>query len=178
MGYRFFCLAVVVLWAGGCSDPELARKQLQERLDDRGEELNLMLNEANSNRLQEASGLLVQLAFGAEADLDLYVTDPLLETVYFANHKSKSGGQISDDMRCDKQPFRIEEVRFHAPMPGRYRVGVDHPGQCNGNKEPAAYVISVLQNGIRQEVRGSVSLRQFDVIVLEFEVKELEGSST
>ena len=31
-------------------------------------------------------GVVVQLAFGKEADLDLYVTDPLLDTVYFARH--------------------------------------------------------------------------------------------
>jgi hypothetical protein len=175
---RVVGLVVVILWAVGCSDPEAAQKELQIRLENRSEELNILLNEANSSASQREAGLLVQLAFGAEADLDLYVTGPLLETVYFANHESKSGGKISDDIRCDKQSFRIEEVWFDAPMPGRYRVGVDYPEQCNGNREPAAYVISVLQDGKRQEVRGSVSLRQFDVIVLEFEVEELKAEGS
>lgn len=179
MALRLFCGAVVVLCAVGCSNPEAAQKELQFRLENRGEELNILLNEANSQAPQRETGLLVQLAFGAEADLDLYVTGPLLETVYFANHESKSGGKISDDVRCDKQPFRIEEVWFDAPMPGRYRVGVDYPEQCNGNVEPAAYVISVLRDGKRQEVSGSVSLRQFEVVVLEFvlefEVEELKA---
>jgi hypothetical protein len=176
MALRLFSLAIVVLCAVSCSDPEAAQKELQLRLENRGEELNIMLNEANSTAAHRETGLLVQLAFGAEADLDLYVTDPLLETVYFANHESKSGGKISDDVRCDKQAFRIEEVRieevwFDAPMPGRYRVGVDYPEQCNGNEEPAVYVISVLRDGKRREVRGSVSLRRFEVVVLEFEVE-------
>ena len=129
MALRLFCLAVVVLCAVGCSNPEAAQQELQLRLEKRGEELNVLLNEANSQASQDESVLLVQLAFGAEADLDLYVTDPLLETVYFANHESKSGGKISDDVRCDKQAFRIEEIRiedvwFDAPMPGRYRIGI------------------------------------------------------
>ena len=171
MVLRLFSLAVVVLCAVGCSNPEAAHKELQLRLENRSEKLNVLLNEVNAQASKRETGLLVQLAFGAEADLDLYVTDPLLETVYFANHKSKSGGQISDDVRCDAQPFRIEEVWFDAPMPGRYRVGVDYPEQCDSNEEPAAYVISVLRDGKREEVSGSVSLRQFEVVVLEFDLE-------
>jgi hypothetical protein len=171
MELRLFGLAVVVLCAVSCSDPEALQSELQLHLENRGAELSILLNEANAGAIQRKTGLLVQLAFGAEADLDLYVTDPLLETVYFANHESKSGGKISDDARCDEQPFRIEEVWFNAPIPGRYRVGVDFPEQCNGSEEAAAYVVSVLQDGKRKKVSGSVSLRQFEVIVLEFEVE-------
>ena len=45
----------------------------------------------DSGMRQAGSGVTVQLAFGEEADLDLYVTDPLLETVYFARHESRTG---------------------------------------------------------------------------------------
>jgi hypothetical protein len=176
MALRLFSLAVVLLCAVSCSDPEASQSELQLHLENRGAELSILLNEANANAIQRETGLLVQLAFGAEADLDLYVTDPLLETVYFANHESKSGGKISDDVRCDEQPFRIEEVWFNAPIPGRYRVGVDFPEQCIGSEEAAAYVVSVLQDGKRKEVSGSVSLLQFEVIVLEFDL-EIEPES-
>ena len=70
------------------------------------------------------------LAFGADADLDLYVTDPLLETVYFANQSSRSGGQFLEDVRCDEEQIKVEEIRFDAPMPGRYRIGIDYPNAC------------------------------------------------
>jgi hypothetical protein len=89
-------------------------------LENRRAELSILLNEANAGAMQ-------------------------LETVYFANHESKSGGKISDDARCDEQTLRLEEVWFDAPMPGRYRVGVDHPEQCTGTEEAAAYVVSVMQ---------------------------------
>jgi hypothetical protein len=171
MASKLFVLTVVVLCAVSCSDPEASQSELQLHLENRGAELSILLNEANASAIQRESGLLVQLAFGAEADLDLYVTDPLLETVYFANHESKSGGEISDDARCDEQTFRLEEVWFDAPIPGRYRVGVDYPEQCSGRAEAAAYVVSVLQDGERREVSGSVSLRRFEVIALEFDLE-------
>ena len=171
MALRLFGLAVVVLCAVSCSGPEASQAELKLHLENRGAELSILLNQANAGTKQRETGLLVQLAFGAEADLDLYVTDPLLETVYFANHESKSGGRISDDVRCDEQTLRLEEVWFDAPIPGRYRVGIDYPERCDGSKEAAAYVVSVLQNGKRKEVSGSVSLRQFEVIVLEFSLE-------
>ena len=81
-------------------------------------------------RAAPAGALRVELAFGQDADLDLYVTDPLQETVYFANTPSQQGGVLLDDRRCDSPPPRIETVVFEHPPPGRYRVGVDYPRRC------------------------------------------------
>lgn len=171
MALRAFCSIVVVLCALGCTEPEAGRKAAQARLDYQAEELAELLGEANSRVSSDESALLIQLAFGREADLDLYVTDPLLETVYFANHQSRSEGRISDDVRCDSQALRIEEVHFDHPMAGRYRVGVDFPQQCAGNSQSAVFVVSVLNQGKRQELVGSVALQQFNVVVLEFDVE-------
>ena len=119
--------------------------------------------------VDDETGLIVRLAFGADTDLDLYVTDPQLETVYFANHESKSGGAIGEDRRCGAEGIQVEEVRFAAPMAGRYRVGVDYPEHCRGGEAPAAHAVSVTYNGQRLEGQGVVELRKFDVVVLEFE---------
>ncbi len=121
----------------------------------------------------DTTGVVVQLAFGEEADLDLYVTDPLLDTVYFARHESRTGGRISADVRCDTAGPRIEEVRFDAPWPGRYRVGVDHPMRCDGAPAPApaAFAVTVYADGRTYHARGSVPLEQFEVVVLDFEVR-------
>ncbi len=116
-------------------------------------------------------GLTVRLAFGAEADLDVYVTDPLLETVYFANKSSRSGGRILEDVRCDEDQIKVEEVRFDAPMPGRYRIGIDYPNACaEGNRE-SPYAVSVQHDGKRREAQGSASLHRFEIVVLEFEIE-------
>ena len=120
------------------------------------------------------SGVVVQLAFGKEADLDLYVTDPLLDTVYFARHESRTGGRIEADVLCETPGSRVEEVRFDAPWPGRYRVGIDHPRRCDGAKRPApaAYAVTAYADGKTYRASGSVALEQFAVVVLEFDVQE------
>jgi hypothetical protein len=119
-------------------------------------------------------GVVVQLAFGSEADLDLYVTDPLLETVYFARHESRTGGRIDADVLCDTPGARVEEVRFDAPWAGRYRVGIDHPRRCDGAKRPApaAYAVTAYADGKTYRATGSVALEQFAIVVLEFDVQE------
>jgi hypothetical protein len=116
-------------------------------------------------------GLRVLLAFGAEVDLDLYVTDPLEETVYFANSPSASGGRLAEDLRCDSLPAgdRVEVVRFAAPLPGRYRVGVDHPKGC-GARRPAGFALAVVR-GARVEVHtGSLRPFEFRLAALDFEL--------
>ncbi|MBQ76458.1 MAG: hypothetical protein CMQ20_15740 [Gammaproteobacteria bacterium] len=163
-------LSVQLLLLAGCSNPEAEEAKQQAELDKRGLELSAYLLDRDvQTELQE--GLAVHLAFGAEADLDLYVTDPLLETVYFANRKSKSGGEISDDIRCGTDEIGVEEIRFIAPMPGRYRIGIDYPSRCADEIKKAAYALSIQHDGKRQEAHGSVSLQRFDVIALEFEIE-------
>lgn len=170
MTWRIAALAFAVFALANCATPQADEADLQMRLDRRAQELGDFLTKVQARGSFDQKGLLVQLAFGPEADLDLYVTDPRLETVYFANHRSKSGGEISADNRCDGEAFRIEEIRFGVPEPGRYRVGIDYPEGCDGAGEPSAHAVSVSYNGQRLEAHGSVSLQQFEVIVLEFDI--------
>lgn len=167
-------LAITVLALAGCVTPEAGDPDLQMRLDRRSEALGAFLTETDVQKPGRQQGLVVRLAFGPEADLDLYVTDPQLETVYFANHKSKSGGQISADRRCGGDAVRIEEVQFDVVLAGHYRVGIDYPEGCDGATGPAAHAVSVVYNGKRLEARGSVSLQKFEVIVLEFDIDAME----
>ena len=168
---RVLVALALVLLPVSCSNPEAEQAEQRQRIAQRGAELGAALAQFNSRAAGETTGLLVQLAFGAEADLDLYVTDPLLETVYFANHKSKSGGRISDDARCGVTGLRIEEVRFDKPMAGRYRVGVDFPQRCDNAAERAAFFVSVRNNETHEQVQGEVALQQFEVVVLEFDIE-------
>jgi hypothetical protein len=120
----------------------------------------------------EAPGALrVELRFGPEADLDLYVSDPSLETVYFANTPAKSGGALAGDQRCGSPPPRVEVVRWPSPPPGRYRVGVDFPERCEGGIDAASYELHVTGPGLSQEIRGSAAFGQLDSRVLEFEIR-------
>lgn len=118
----------------------------------------------------DVDGVRVRLSFGRDADLDLHVTDPLQETVYFANTPSASGGTLAADVRCDSEGPRREEVTWETPPPGRYRVGVDFPIRCRMIEEPVPYVLEVWANGVRHELRNGIAFGRFEPLVYEFDV--------
>jgi len=160
-------LAIVT---SGCVDGDNANQDGLE-IENRIQKLGIQLSEFNSSDKVKPGELVMQLVFTSDADLDIYVTDPQLETVYFANGRAKSGGQISEDIKCDADELRIEEVRFESPLPGRYRVGVDFPKSCNGDNNEAVYIIITTFGERREEANGSVRLQQFKVVAAEFDVE-------
>ena len=115
-----------------------------------------------------ASELVVRLAFEPGADLDLYVSDPLDETVYYANTPVRSGGALDQDQRCAQPGGRIETVRFPAPLAGPYRVGVDFSQRCEGEERVVPWAISVEANGERRLLRGLAVFHVFASRVDEF----------
>jgi len=117
-----------------------------------------------------AEGLRVQLAFHAEADLDLYVTDPLEETVYFANTPTRSGGELAADQRCGDTGIRLEEVYFPDPIPGRYRVGVDYPKHCTPREPTVVFAAALTSPGLREERAGTIAFQHFLPTVLEIDL--------
>ena len=176
-------LAVLVLC--GCSDPEAEQLARQNDLAIQGDKLSSILGYATPRVTANEQSLTIQLIFGEDADLDLYVTDPLLETVYFAKPGGKSGGRMSADVRCYTKPSaptssttdtsvpqepRIEEVRFDDPLPGRYRIGIDYPRKCEGGQAQAAFAVSVWHNGEQIQQSGSVTFEKFDVVFMEFDI--------
>lgn len=118
------------------------------------------------------SGVTVTLRWTAPVDLDLYVTDPVLETLYFANPRTASGGVLERDARCaDRQPAeRVERARWTRPPPGRYRVGVDFLETCSGRAAEVTYSLRVEIEGRREEIVGHARRAERDPRVLEFTV--------
>jgi len=113
----------------------------------------------------------VRLVFGEQADLDLYVTDPNLETVYFGNNPSRGGGVLTADVRCDAATPRSEAVSFMDACPGRYRVGVEHASNCTRRSGPVPYRVEVLAGESEWQVEGEIEPGAFDNQVLEFELR-------
>ena len=72
---------------------ELSREQQDAYFDALLEQVNSYLTRSGRKTIDLGEPVL------AHPDLDLYVTDPLLETLYFANKESKSGGRISRGTR-------------------------------------------------------------------------------
>jgi hypothetical protein len=116
--------------------------------------------------------LRVRLVFGAAADLDLYVTGPAQETVYFANDTSRDGGALEADRRCDDPAPRVETVVFEDAAPALYRVGVDFMVRCNGADE-APYALVVEAPGREAVTRNGVArFGAFEPVALELRVAE------
>lgn len=120
--------------------------------------------------------LRVALVFGAGADLDLYVTDPSQETIYYANSPSRSsGGRLDADRRCDDPMPRVETVELAGAAPGRYRVGIDHAQRCGGRGEAVEpFLLIVEAGGRRRELRGEIAGGRFLPRVVEFSLPGLE----
>jgi uncharacterized protein YfaP (DUF2135 family) len=113
----------------------------------------------------------VRLGFGDEADLDLYVTDSKLETIYYGNNPSRAGGVLDADRRCDSPAPRIEVVTIPNVPAGRYRVGVEYARRCRGWRRPAAYVVDVEADGVEIVERGQIDVGHFQNVVIEFDIR-------
>ncbi len=171
---------VSIVWAcvallAGCDDgpppgpPERPRAEWTAETTREVESLEALLAASGAG---EAGALTVRLAFGAGADLDLYVTGPDEEAVYYANTPSEIGGELLEDRRCVHAAPRVEVVRFAAPLePGRYRVGVDYPHACGESKAPAPFALRVESPGASVDLRGLARHRVFEAIVTEVEVE-------
>ena len=122
--------------------------------------------------LPEASPdeIRVHLAFGPEVDLDVYVTGPLEETVYYANTPSGIGGELLEDRRCAHEGVRIETVRFPLRS-GPYRVGVDYPLACGEVEKPAPFALLVETPSGREGLRGLAAHQIFEPVVFEFDLE-------
>jgi hypothetical protein len=118
--------------------------------------------------LAPAEEVVVRLAFAGDADLDLYVSDPLDETVYYANTPVRSGGALDADRRCEDAAPRVETVRFGRPLAGRYRVGVDFQRRCGGGADVVPWAISIESHGERRLLRGLAEWNVFASRVDEF----------
>jgi len=153
----------------GCAAFRESEADREARLSREGVALAALLAAPASSAPGE---LRVRLAFGAAADLDLYVTDPLQETVYFANSPSRAGGSLDRDLRCGDAAPRIETVSFAEPRSGVYRVGVDFPEHCDGAREPVAFAVVVERNGrVLAEQHSAIVTLYFAPIVLETRVE-------
>jgi uncharacterized protein YfaP (DUF2135 family) len=125
-----------------------------------------------------APGVRVSLLWSAPVDLDLYVTDPSLETVYFGNPVSGTGGRLERDVTCGtleggaKGQSLVEAVGWDSPTRGRYRVGVDFIDACGSKIEEAEFRVVTEVWGNRREQTATVRRAHFQSVVIEFDVSQ------
>ncbi len=125
-----------------------------------------------------APGVRVLLLWSAPVDLDLYVTDPSLETVYFGNPVSGTRGRLERDVTCEtleggaNGQSLVEAVGWDSPIPGRYRVGVDFIDACGSQIDEAEFRVVTEVRGTRRAQTGTVRRARFQPVVIEFDVSQ------
>ncbi|PDW04929.1 hypothetical protein [Candidatus Viridilinea mediisalina] len=93
----------------------------------------------------------ITLNWNARVDLDLHVIDPNGERIYYANTRSRSGGQLDRDNLCWNmilgRPENIFWPSGEAP-PGTYIIQVDYFSGCGGSEAVPFSVRAVIQGQV------------------------------
>ncbi len=116
----------------------------------------------------------VRLVFGGEADLDLIVTDPNHEELYFGNTQSRLGGLFDADQRCESPAPRVETVSFSPAPIGRYRVSVDFMIRCAAGVDTAPYRLVIEANGETKEIEGIARFGVLEHVAYQFAAKPVD----
>ncbi len=89
----------------------------------------------------------VTAAWQTSSDIDLHVTDPMGEEVYYGHRQSASGGRLDHDANaaCSVAPPTVENVYWASPTPprGTYQARVVSYDQCGSPNTPTTLSISV-----------------------------------
>jgi hypothetical protein len=105
----------------------------------------------------------VTLRWASSDDLDLAVTDPAGQTVYYANPAIASGGQLDVDANAgcgEADTTPIENIFWptgQAPQ-GQFTASVNLFARCSGGAQgPVSFEIRLLVQGEVQTLTGTVS---------------------
>lgn len=99
----------------------------------------------------------VTAAWDTGADVDLYVTGPLGDTLSFQRPSTPSGARMDHSGRGDcaeiMENSRIENIRWvgDRPVPGIYEVEVQYWGECSAPGGPTNVTVSV---AVAREIAG------------------------
>ena len=95
----------------------------------------------------DSGGLQVTVAWNTAADIDLYVTDPSGDVIYYneQHERSSLGGHLDHnargDCRREQKHSRIENAYWPAPAPaGNYRIELHYFSPCASSAVTSAVV--------------------------------------
>jgi len=125
------------------------------------------------SRLGVAGGtgdVVVTLTWGTSADLDLYVTDPAGEQIWYRHKQSSSGGELDVDDTNGFGPENIFWPTGGAPN-GDYAVVVKH----YGGALPTDYTVVVTVGGQERRFTGTLTGNKESHAVTSFRVSGAGG---
>ncbi|MBO9998337.1 MAG: hypothetical protein J7641_04895 [Cyanobacteria bacterium SID2] len=140
---------------------------------------NMSVNEINAGdfRFFGAGDVQVTLRWNSTNDLDLHVTDPAGEEIYFANPTSASGGELDVDANaaCVDTVLNPAENIFwpsgEAPN-GSYLAEVELFSRCDSTSGPIPFSLTVTTSSGFQSIDGLVD-ESNPVVSLPFEVTSI-----
>jgi hypothetical protein len=95
----------------------------------------------------QSGQIQVTAAWNSPSDIDLHVTDPNGEEVYYGHRQSSSGGVLDHDANaaCNPQPPTVENVYWATPNPprGQYNAVVRAYAMCGAPQTPVTLSIAV-----------------------------------
>jgi len=128
--------------AGVTIDKSLCKKGLPEKCNGLDDDCNGVIDEGCGYR---GGDIQVTLSWNTGADIDLIVTDPNGETVFYnqQNRNTSTGGHMDHDGRGECRPEqdypRIENVYWESSRPrGAYKIELSYFGPCGDNAETEA----------------------------------------
>jgi hypothetical protein len=103
----------------------------------------------------------VTLTWQANVDVDLYVTDPNGDTVFYGNTSVLSGGELDRDNLCGNFEWGRPENIFWPPAgapSGEYRVKVSYFDYCGAGEAPeVGWSVRVVVGGISSTYSGRLA---------------------
>lgn len=121
--------------------------------------------------------LVVEIQWDAPVDLDIFLTDPSGETVYFANRLAKSGAAMGAESGCRDAaqgdgPYR-ESIRIPSALAGRYRVSVDFIKDCGHTTLSAdlRVILKTPDGTVLGQAESQVQYRSLNPVAWEFRVQ-------
>ncbi len=123
------------------------------------------------------TSLIVEIAWNDPVDLDIFLTDPPGETVYFANRLAKGGAVMGRESGCAEAaqgdgPYS-ETIRIPTALSGRYRVSVDFIKDCGNTtlKADLRVVVKSADGTVLGRGKSDVQYRNLNPVAWEFDVK-------
>ena len=122
--------------------------------------------------------LVLHLSWQAPVDLDLFLTGPSGETIYFGNRKARTGYHINNETTCDTLAptgLHRESATIPHAAAGLYRVSVDYIFDCGSGIEDLNASVSFTNKSTSKTLGGksfSVSLQKLKTVAWEFEVQQ------
>jgi len=100
----------------------------------------------------------IDLTWDGDADLDLHVTDPYGETLYYFHPSSQSGGTFEEDRECYNNNGQPERVIYNdgSAAAGNYQISVHYFRSC-GEARDVRWNLSVTADNKSSSYSGTIT---------------------